>query len=425
MADGQCAACGSRLLQRGLIENAKRLVHSCRMKTIGQYCGRFTSIYCVVAAYLIIFSLRIIANPLHAIAAAALLLGVSWRCATAKPIRICIIGDRNAGKKTIGRFLESGFKVGPVFAPRTTTRLRAHAAQRDGCTYVWSRDDAAADSVVLTVVDDLLQSSSDAAADEPVDGTDLQAIRFGDPVDLAIFDQTAPLDAFFPSLRWRQSAQRRDAVEAADGFLFVVTAAAATAALPTTVVGEQTQRGRDQVRQYAWRAARLRKMLERACARSAGRPLLLVCSKPDDLPLAECQAQLASACAALNVQHGSAGPRAFAHAASRAGPLHLPEELRQRIYEVAIAGGPADAARGQAVLLKSGGAFRAVSGGVIGKASAERLLEAVGWLANESRERRRTSQLSRVWVWTAAKFATAAFGMVVSAAWAARLVGEE
>ena len=75
--------------------------------------------------------------------------------------------------------------------------------------------------------------------------------------------------------------------------------------------------------------------------------------------------------------------------------MHLPEELRQRIYEAAIAGGPADVARGQSLTLESGGTFRAISGGVIGRASAERLLEGVGWLAKQSQERR-TRQMSRV-----------------------------
>ena len=200
---------------------------------------------------------------------------------------------------------------------------------------------------------------------------------------------------------------RRTFVNAAEGFLFVaidrrqLESAGAVAGGPNNfnesdALSEphapDARLPREDVSREAtiekWRRARDRRAFERArqIASDRRRPLLVLCNKSDHCSVGYSRWLVEQMCERLGIQHATAGPRCFVHAATRGnGVCFLPEELRKRIYDRATADGPADAARGMTLRLESGSALRAISGGVIGQASATRLLEAMAWLREESR----------------------------------------
>lgn len=338
----------------------------------------------------------------------AFVLIVSHMCgsyfAIDRPARLCMMGARATGKTTIGRFLQSGLSVGPVFSPRGSA---------DPSEFLIASGPAAP-ARLSTLEEEFVDSSGGS-----VDAARLHALRLGDDLDGAILpgsseadaplprwhagacallpDPTASLLASVPASLarslarclqmlerklWWQALPTQALLDRQDGFVLVCRR-------PTAPLSERDE---------PWHAAKDRRAFERLCRAAStasrlgacNRPLLVVCSKSDHASGEECRAAVETLCARIGIHHAIAGPRYFVYATStpRAGPLYLPMELRMRIFTQAIAGGAQDAASGRTLRLESGAPLRVVSAGVIGRASAGRLVDNIAWLSRESRVRR-------------------------------------
>ena len=404
----KCPSCGCRLSRRGFWD-----------ETWHRLCRRVRVLHAAVhnllealpVAALVVLMLEATSNWISAtpnagvrqaaVVSLGLLLLFHVLSCSKPSMRICMIGGRRAGKTTIGHFLESGLRKGPVFAPQRSMMRRTQVNRFD--SYLMSEGSAIITDVGSALEGDLIG----------VDATWLNAIRLGDDYGDAIVDDgdDEPLLGAQPQPRWHAGAsallpddeslapvwseimgwlaslsglhgtlQRRQraaasptqrAMEDAHGFVFVVTR-------------DELERDDPDAR---WQMARTHAAFQRACeAASVGRrPLLLLCSKADENPPAACRRLLETLCSRLGVQHATAGARCFVHAASRLGHLYLPEELRRRIYAAAISDGASDAAHGRMLRLESGSALRVICGGVIGSGSAARLLEGMAWMCEASR----------------------------------------
>ena len=433
MENGACAACGGRLHARGMTDELWQAVRQQGQLLLDGFMRR-----CFVqhVAWLVVLHsvwsaaqsdwgallerlLQMQHQPEHTCGVAAvLLLGLlTVNAMLTRPVNLCMVGAMRAGKTTIARFLASGLNVGPVFAPRP---LGVYGGPRQQGMTVRVAPDGLGSAVALT---DFGTLDGGPVGGGAVDASRLNAIRLGDDYGSAVLQDGADgresegdygetgLTAASPS-RWHagaaalvpegsptpiwglagltgvismllsgrplcraqsERAERGDQLDAADGLLFVVC---------------RRQAASQQEEQ--WHAARELRWFREVCrtASQGPRPLLVISSKSDHASDDEGRCAVRSLCERLCIRHPVAGPRYFVHAASLPGRLYLPEEIRKRIYESALVGGAEDAACGRTLRLESGSALRVISGGVIGKASAARLLDGVAWLCKASGEAR-------------------------------------
>ena len=427
----KCASCGERLSRRGVIIDAWQQL--CRQVRIELYAAP-SFIFKSSIALIVLHTLWLMMNIdvqwhenatywfLHvAVAMALLCLNVPSQ----QPVKLCLMGAKSVGTSTIGRFLESGLQVGPVFAPRSGKSPTEFIISGGRATLV----------DVGCALDDGLSNSGAGA----VDASRLSALRLGDDYGMAIqpgeSDETPqprwhagasallPEDVASPffnwsdltrhlldALRWSvclvdrpQPSRKQRVIHDADGVV---------------LIARRRDESSDE-RTARWYDAYERRAFARACALASvgSRPLLVICSKADFESDVQSRHVVTSLCERLDVKHASAGPRFFVQVTSHRGSLYLPMELRMRIYHSAISGAPADAANGRTVRLPSASALRVISAGVIGHASAARLLEGMAWIVEEQGRSRRDAQTqcSRS---TARRVKICAFVVWASAVWA-------
>ena len=409
VADRRCPICNTHLYNRNSWEG---LLYASieRAKTVSQvYFKKFNRLglaACIIGCWALrcMWTLGFFRFDMAMLFVGTLLFFIG-QLTPSRPVKLCMFGPRGSGKSTIGRLLESGLDVGPVFAPLEFGPSNGRK------TYLSVRAGAA--------VIDLCGVLDGPYGETARDASQLNAIRLGDDYGSALLADDDNDDV--PQTRWHAGASAflpedirspfswsdlactlvrglgrlvgrarthrhgpygtsQKLIDGADGFMYVMA---------PYMRDIRRMRAGHQTHPDAATGTISELHFRRACqvASVRSRPLLVVCNKTDYENDDVCRQYVEMVCRCLNVKHATSGPRFFVHAASRGrGVAYLPEELRKRIYESAIANGPADAANGQSLRLEAGSVVRFISGGAIGPSSAGRLLEGVDWLSTQARK---------------------------------------